>query len=307
MGEERKKCREEKLTVKVAWKNVRKIRTREKQMELEEWMKKSDCDVCAINETGLNGNEYVEVGDEHKWIGTNRDWMKGKTGGVGFIIKRSLECERVICESEDVCFLKVGTQAGMYEWLLGSIYMNCEGVRGDENVVKMQRVKDVVRNAKDEGLKIMIGGDMNAHIWELDKCENSNGKLLKNMVNEINLQIMNCVWERMNGPTWFSENSEFTLDYICVDDCALRSVQSAYILGREEVVESDHAAIGVDVEWKVKRKRKARRKMRTTRKRRLAVDKWEEYGSQMEQRDYKDLSSMSVEMTQVGVELNEET
>ena len=34
---------------------------------------------------------------------------------------------------------------------------------------------------------------------------------LKNMVNETNLQIMNCVWERMSGPTWFSENSEFTL------------------------------------------------------------------------------------------------
>ena len=73
------------------------------------------------------------------------------------------------------------------------IYMNCEGVRGDENVFKMLRVKDVVRKAKDEGLKIMIGGDMNAHIWELDKCENKNGKLLKNMVNEMNLQIMNCV------------------------------------------------------------------------------------------------------------------
>ena len=42
--------------MKVVWNNVRKIRTREKQMELEEWMKKSDCDVCAINETGLNGN-----------------------------------------------------------------------------------------------------------------------------------------------------------------------------------------------------------------------------------------------------------
>ena len=53
--EKRGKCREEKLTVKV---------------------------VCAINETGLNGNEYVEMGDEHKWIGTNRDWMKC----VGFII-----------------------------------------------------------------------------------------------------------------------------------------------------------------------------------------------------------------------------
>ena len=55
------------------------------------------------------------------------------------------------------------------------------------------------------------------------------------------------------------------------------------------------------MEWKVIFFRKARRKKRTTRKRRLAVDKWEEYGSQMEQRDYEDRSIMSVEKTQVGV------
>ena len=28
-----------------------------------------------------------------------------------------------------------------------------------------------------------------------------HGKFIKNMVNEMNLQIMNCGWERMNGPT----------------------------------------------------------------------------------------------------------
>ena len=33
-GRREEKCREEKLTVKVVWKNVRTIRTREKQMEL---------------------------------------------------------------------------------------------------------------------------------------------------------------------------------------------------------------------------------------------------------------------------------
>ena len=48
-GRREGKGREEKLTVKVVCKNVRKIHTREKQMELEEWMSKSDCDVCAIN------------------------------------------------------------------------------------------------------------------------------------------------------------------------------------------------------------------------------------------------------------------
>ena len=82
--------------------------------------------------------------------------------------------------------------------------------------------------------------------------------------------IMNCVWERMNGHTWFSENSEFTLDYSCDDDCAQKSVRSAYILEREEVVQSDHAAIGVDVEWTVKKKRKAWRKMKTTRKKKAS-------------------------------------
>ena len=42
--------------MKLVWKNVRKIRTREKQIELEEWMKNTDCDVYVINEAGLNGN-----------------------------------------------------------------------------------------------------------------------------------------------------------------------------------------------------------------------------------------------------------
>ena len=99
----------------------------------------------------------------------------------------------------------------------------------------------------------------------------------------------------MGAYEWaYMVNSEFTCDYIRVDDCALKSVQSAYILERKDIVESDYAAIGADGEWKVKRKRKARRKMRTTRNRRLAVDKWDVYGSQMEHREYKDLSSMSM-------------
>ena len=71
--------------------------------------------------------------------------------------------------------------------------MNCESERGDEHMLNIPCVKDVIRKAKYDGLKIIIGGDMNAHIWEVDKCENNNGKLLKNMVNEINLQILNCV------------------------------------------------------------------------------------------------------------------
>ena len=217
-----------------------------------------------------------------------------------------MECQRIICDREDICFIKIGAHVNRYNWLLGSVYMNCEGIRGEENVLKMRCVKEVISKAKEDGLNIMIGGDMNAHIWELDKCENKNGKLRKSVMDEINLQILNCVWDSIKGATWFSENSEFTLDYVCVNDSALKCVESAYILERGEVVESDHAAVGVNDEWKVRRKGKCRMKGNPSEKRRLTTRNWESFGSQMKGRDYEDLSSMNVAMAQVGEELNEE-
>ena len=47
-------------------------------------------------------------------------------------------------------------------------------------------------------------------------------KHLKSVMDEINLQILNCVWDIMKGATWFSENREFTLDNVCVNDSALK-------------------------------------------------------------------------------------
>ena len=78
----------------------------------------------------------------------------------------------------------------------------------------------------------------------------------------------------------------------------------SYILERGEVVESDHGAVGVNVEWKVRRKGKCRMKGKSKRKRRLAARNWESFGSQMERRDYADLSSINVAMAQVGEKLN---
>ena len=167
-------------------------------------------------------------------------------------------------------------------------------------------MNDVVSKAKEEGQKIMIGGAMKEHIWELNKCENKNGKLRKRVMDEMNLQILNCIWESMKGATWFSENSEFILDYIGADDVYYRVWRVHILLERGEVVESDHAAVGVNMEWKVKRRMKCRRKRKSKQKRRLTARNWAVFGSQMEKREYKDLSSMNVAMAQVGEELNKE-
>ena len=90
---------------------------------------------------------------------------------------------------EDVCLVKIGRSDHKFEWLIGSVYMNCKGVRKEDNILKLEYIKAVVWRALDDGLGIMIGGDMNAHIWELDGCENENGRRMKQNMNEIGLQI----------------------------------------------------------------------------------------------------------------------
>ena len=59
----------------------------------------------------------------------------------------------------------------------------------------------------------------------------------------------------MKGVTWFQKIVSL-LWIIYVWMSALKSVESAYILERGDVVESDHAVVGVDVEWEMKRKGK---------------------------------------------------
>ena len=47
----------EKRSLAVVWKNVRKMRSRERQSEIMDWIERSNCDICAVNETGLTGEE----------------------------------------------------------------------------------------------------------------------------------------------------------------------------------------------------------------------------------------------------------
>ena len=184
-----------KCSLSVVWKNIRKNRAREKYMEIEDWMSRNKCDIAALNETGLIGREYMELGKGYEWVGVNKCVEAGRSGGVGFIVRSGVMFESVESMSDDVCFIKIGRLDSKYEWLLGSIYMNCEGVRKEENKAKANCIMTVVKHAMEVGLKVMIGGDMNGHIWELDKCENWNGRLIKSLANELGLQVLNCILE----------------------------------------------------------------------------------------------------------------
>ncbi|ELU15778.1 hypothetical protein CAPTEDRAFT_218533, partial [Capitella teleta] len=64
--------------LKVVFKNVRKIRSVVKQRECLAYMEKERVDICGINESGLNDDEFVDGGEGYEWFGCNRPAIEGK-------------------------------------------------------------------------------------------------------------------------------------------------------------------------------------------------------------------------------------
>ena len=84
----------EKKSLTVVWNNVREMRSRERSSEIMDWIESSNCGICAVNETGLTGEEYMEVSDGYSWFTANRGWTKGRPSGAGFIIKKGFDVRK---------------------------------------------------------------------------------------------------------------------------------------------------------------------------------------------------------------------
>ena len=85
--------------------------------------------------------------------------------------------------------------------------------------------------------------------------------------------------------------SIFTLNYVCMDGRGLKSVVGASILDLGEVIESDHAAIRVEIEWK---RVMGQWKKKAQKKRCLNKQKWEVFGRRMNGKEFGNMSEMNL-------------
>ena len=186
--------------------------------------------------------------------------------------------------------------------------MNCEGVRKEENAERVSKVKECIAKECKDGTKVAIGGDMNGHIWELDKCENANGKLMKELTYEAGLTIVNCEWEGMNEPTWFMNDKEYTLDYILVNEKGYGCIREAGVMDTNEVVESDHAAVWLKVGMtaRVESRHNSQKESRRKKKKKLRKSQMEEYGNRVGECEMEDYQDMIKILTEVGEDMNED-
>ena len=92
------------------------IETRTKQCEIENWMMNNQCDVSAVNETGLKGNEYLGLNKGFNWFSVNRTWEKGSSGGAGFIVKNNVKLLKDVQMYDVVKNIKVGRESTNMKW-----------------------------------------------------------------------------------------------------------------------------------------------------------------------------------------------
>ena len=256
--------------------------------ELSQWK----LDMVGMTETQLRDAVRMEE-DEYVMIGKGRRKQEKHGGGVALLYRKdkNLRIEEIDvgnCESsEDVLALRVEckNKCGKLESMIVIVvYMTVEGERAvRENTAKYAVVRKVMNEHRDERMIVM--GDMNAHIGLLGERMNRNGEMLAEFVDEMNLENLNETLAE-GRVTWRARNQESAIDYMLVNGRMREAVTRMWIDedGMIDVV-SDHNMLVMECEVYGRKEIKEK-----TRKRRwrLRDAKWENFQVDLSERDWED-------------------
>ena len=251
---ERKKGRKKqgRAVIKLGFQNVRGLRNVGKQGEVLEWLKAEEVDLFGVSETHLKGDEKPETSGFYDYLGVNREDGDRKGGGVGIFVRKELgwEARKFSLEQDkDIGFY--GMKKGN-KWIMGVgiVYMSpmgspeCETV----NTRKASALVKAVEKARKEGVReVVLVGDFNGHIRELDGEENGNGKIMKDLALALQLRVGNLECENMGGKTWRRGQSSYVLDYALWNDCFGDRVSNGVIKEEGYGVESDHRYVEIQL------------------------------------------------------------
>ena len=227
---------------------MRGVRNIGKQAELLEWLKDGDVDIFGVTETHLRGDEQPETNESYEYWGVNREEKDRKGGGVGIYFKRKFGWEvKQFSQQKDFGFYGMKKNKS---WVLGIgvVYMRPMGSPecGRINSNISRAVIKAVDEARKEGIQeIVVVGDFNGHIRELDGEENENGRALKDLALTLQMRIGNLECEAMGGKTWRRGQSAYVLDYWLWSDSFGRGVTKGVIKEEGQGVESDHRYLEV--------------------------------------------------------------
>lgn len=164
---------------------------KEKWAELQEILNENNIDIIGLAETHFKEEEEPQLKPEWNYYKSNRKENEKKGGGIGVLMKEKVElkllnveecAEHIWCIVEPtnqrkiaICFVYMATGNDTDTW--NTCIYNC---------VK----KDIVRLNENNIKQIIIAGDFNCHIQEID-MKNTKDQYLRKLCTEFNLNIEN--------------------------------------------------------------------------------------------------------------------
>ena len=199
--------------------------------ELYEW----NFDLVGLTETHLRDDVQVD-GSEYMMIGRGRKAQDRLGGGVAVLLKKdkNFKVEKLdvgSCDmSEDILAVRVecaGEQGKNERFVVVVVYMTVMGERAvRENNRKYSILKKFVREYSGE--KVMIMGDMNAHLGMLGEQMNQNGEMLAEFIDEMNLENLNETLAE-GRVTWNARDQMSAIDYVLVNGRMRENVARMWI------------------------------------------------------------------------------
>ncbi|KAH7972898.1 hypothetical protein HPB52_018512 [Rhipicephalus sanguineus] len=234
--------------------------------------------LCAVAETHLRELEEPPIHADWRWEGKNRAGHGRKGGGVGFLWRREQEWQREDRGCADHLWM-TGDLMGI-PVAVCVVYLTVKGVHYEENERLLECVLgDAERLAGCR--EVLILGDFNGHISELDGYTDANGKLLTQLAERLQLEILNAASRCEGQTTWCARGSGTSIDYALASDGLVKALRRLHI--DEEgmhSIGSDHNRLRLD--FSKAQHQKPDSKRRLTPNRYLPVNSLEKVAEQFE-------------------------
>lgn len=225
--------------------NMNGGRRKQKWTEIAKVMQEEKIGIALLTETHLREDEYPFTDNNLEWEGINR--MKGEKagGGLGVMYDKGSHL-KVLKRCKEHMWIKQETP--LNSCTRGLVYMATQGEISEWNQEIYRCLqKDLTEINTNE--PVMIVGDFNGHILEIDQREDMNGKQLKTFVELNNLNIGNISEKCKGKVTWQRNTQATTIDYIILNQNMDKIVSEIKIDDEGDLgIESDHNSIIITLE-----------------------------------------------------------
>lgn len=249
-GRRGKTCDNGKVSVKIAFNNVNRIKS--SMYEIPHFLEKQKISILGIAETFLKGDEKVNI-DGFKWVGKNRTGKGG--GGIGFLVSNNYDIvddDMFHSKQDEFERLWIKVRFGRDSCInLAVAYFPVEGTDPSlTDELYNQILSEIIQIEEngDTNENILVMGDFNARIGDVipfgDPVRNSNGIKFLEFCDDAQLSIMNCSRKCKGKITWFRNQHSSTIDYVLASDNVEKCMTDMLIdEDRKHNVCSDHNMI----------------------------------------------------------------